>query len=160
MPSIHFSLALLFAELTDGPPPGAAYMLNSGDAGLLGSLDRLAAEAASRPSAPGAASIAAHVDHVCYGLELMNRWSDGEANPWKTADWTASWRRTTVTESEWAALRVRLRETTLRWREALQKPRTLSALELNGVISSVAHLAYHLGAIRQIDRSIQGPKAG
>jgi hypothetical protein len=32
-------------------------------------------------------------------------------------------------------------------------------MELNGVIASVAHLAYHLGAIRQIDRSIQGPKA-
>jgi len=30
---------------------------------------------------------------------------------------------------------------------------------MNGVISSVAHLAYHLGAIRQIDGSIQGPKA-
>jgi hypothetical protein len=160
MSTMHASLALLFAELTDGPPPGAAYMLNSGDAGLLRSLDRLSAEAASRPSGPGAASIAAHVDHVCYGLELMNRWSDGEANPWKTADWTASWRRATVTESEWAALRARLREMTRRWHGALQKPRTLSSLELNGVISSVAHLAYHLGAIRQIDRSIQGPKAG
>jgi hypothetical protein len=32
-------------------------------------------------------------------------------------------------------------------------------MELNGVVASVAHLAYHLGAIRQIDRSIQGPKA-
>jgi hypothetical protein len=156
---MHASLALLFAELIDGPPPGAAYMLNSGDVGLLRSLDRLSAEAASRPSAHGGASIAAHVDHVCYGLDLMNRWSAGEANPWKTADWTASWRRTTVNATEWAALRARLRETTRQWREALEKPRTLSALELNGVISSVAHLAYHLGAIRQIDRSIQGPKA-
>ncbi len=159
MSTMHASLALLFAELIDGPPPGAAYMLNSGDVGLLRSLDRLSAEAASRPSAHGGASIAAHVDHVCYGLDLMNRWSGGEANPWKTADWTASWRRTTVSATEWAALRARLRETTRQWREALEKPRTLSALELNGVISSVAHLAYHLGAIRQIDRSIQGPKA-
>jgi hypothetical protein len=156
---LHSSLALLFSELTDGPSPDAAYMLNSGDPGLLRSLDGLSAGAASRPSAPGAASIAAHVDHVCYGLELMNRWSDGEADPWSTADWSASWRRTAVTEGEWAALRERLRDTTRRWREALQTPRTMSALELNGVIASIAHLAYHLGAIRQIDRSIQGPKA-
>jgi hypothetical protein len=35
----------------------------------------------------------------------------------------------------------------------------MSSLELNGVIASVAHLAYHLGAIRQIDRSTRGPKA-
>lgn len=34
MSTMHTSLAVLFAELTDGPPPEAAYMLNSGDAGL------------------------------------------------------------------------------------------------------------------------------
>lgn len=153
------SLSVLFGELIDGPSPDAAYMLNRGDLGLLRSLDRLSAEAASRPAAPGSASIAAHVDHLCYGLDLMNRWSSGERDPWSDADWTASWRRGTVTESEWAALRDRLRETSSHWRQALQTPRTMSDLELNGVISSIAHLAYHLGAIRQIDRSIQGPKA-
>jgi hypothetical protein len=156
---LHSSLALLFAELTDGASPHAAYMLNGGDPGLLRSLDGLSAEAASRPAAAGGASIAAHVDHLCYGLELMNRWSNGEANPWSSADWTASWRKTTVDQSEWAALRERLRENTRRWHQVLQTPRPMSAMELNGVVASIAHLAYHLGAIRQIDRSIQGPKA-
>jgi hypothetical protein len=159
MNNLHSSLSLLFAELIDGPSPDAAYMLNAGDPGLLRSLDALSAEAASRPSALGTASIAAHVDHLCYGLDLMNRWSQGEKNPWSTADWTASWRRTTVTESEWTALRTRLRDTASRWRQALGTPREMSQMELNGVISSIGHLAYHLGAIRQIDRSIQGPKA-
>jgi hypothetical protein len=28
------------------------------------------------------------------------------------------------------------------------------------MIGSVAHLAYHLGAIRQIDKSTRGPKEG
>lgn len=32
--------------------------------------------------------------------------------------------------------------------------------ELSGVIGSIAHLAYHLGAIRQIDKSSRGPKDG
>jgi hypothetical protein len=158
-PELHASLSALFGELSDGPPPGEAYMLNGGDPGLLGSLDRLSAEAASRPAAPGAASIAAHADHVCYGLDLLNRWSDGEANPWSTADWAASWRRVHVTESEWSALRARLRTACRRWHAALQKPRAMSPVEMNGVIGSIAHLAYHLGAIRQIDRSIRGPQA-
>ena len=156
---MHESLALLFAELTDGPSPDAAYMLNAGDPGLLRSLDALSAEAASRQPAPGSASIAAHVDHLCYGLELMNRWGDGEADPWSSADWTASWRRTTVTEEEWAALRARLRTATERWHRALQTPREMSVVELNGVIASIAHLAYHLGAMRQIDRAMRGPRA-
>ena len=90
----------------------------------------------------------------------MNRWSAGDPDPWSSADWTASWRRTTVTDEEWRELRERLGDAARRWREALATPRDMSPLELNGVIASIAHLAYHLGAIRQIDRSIQGPKAG
>ena len=88
----------------------------------------------------------------------MNRWSAGEANPWSGADWTASWRRTTVTESEWAALRERLRGARGAGSNALGAPHDVGA-GMNGVIASVAHLAYHLGAIRQIDQSTQGPKA-
>ena len=48
---------------------------------------------------------------------------------------------------------------TRRWHAALKTPRELSLLELNGVIASIAHLAYHFGAIRQIDYSTHGPKA-
>lgn len=157
--SFHTSLALLFRELVRGSSSEAAYMLNPRDPGLLRSLDRLTAASASTLSPAGGASIAAHVDHLCFGLELMLRWSGGETDPWTGADWPASWRRTTVNDQEWVALRDRLRGATERWQQELAKPRDMSALELNGVISSIPHLAYHLGAIRQIDRSIQGPKA-
>jgi hypothetical protein len=159
MQALHESLPLLFGELTDGPAADGAYMLNGGDAGLLRSLDALSAAAASAVPASGGASIAAHVDHVRYGLTLMNRWAAGEADPWSTADWSASWRRTTVTDAQWATLRDQLRDEARRWQAALGVPRELSVMELNGVIASVAHLAYHLGAIRQIDRSIKGPPA-
>ena len=159
MNALPVSLALLFAELIDGPSPNAAYMLNGGDPGLLRSLDRLSAVAASSAPASGGASIAAHVDHLRYGLGLMNRWSASEADPWSGADWGASWRRTTVTDEQWASLREQLRSEARRWHEALETLREPSAVELNGVIASVVHLAYHVGAIRQIDRSIRGPQA-
>lgn len=48
--AVHASLALLFAELIDGPAADASYMLNGGDPGLLRSLDRLSAESASKLS--------------------------------------------------------------------------------------------------------------
>lgn len=89
----------------------------------------------------------------------MLRWSGGDADPWTSADWAASWRRTTVNDQDWKALRDRLREVARRWQDELRQPREMSALELNGVIATIPHLAYHLGAIRQIDRSIQGPRA-
>ena len=94
------SLSTLFVELVEGPPGKASYVLNQGDVGLLRSLDALSAEAASQSTADGA-TIAAHVDHVLYGLSLMNRWSEGETNPWKDADWTRSWQRAAVSENEW-----------------------------------------------------------
>jgi hypothetical protein len=157
--ALHDSLALLFSELIDGPPSGAAYMLNGGDPGLLRSLDRLSAAVASKPAPAGGAPIAAHVDHLCFGLELMLKWSAGDPDPWTGADWPASWRRTSVTDEEWAALRERLRAAARGWHKVLQTPRDFSPVELNGVISSIAHLAYHVGAVRQIDRGLQGPKA-
>ena len=151
------TLARLFRELTHGAPDGAAYILNSGDAGLLRSLDTLSAEAAStRPE--GGASIAAHVEHVRYGLSLLNRWAAGE-QPFADADWSASWEKQTVDEQEWAARRRALRAQAEQWLQTLAAPRDAGDIELAGMVGSVAHLAYHLGAMRQIDRRMRGPAA-
>jgi hypothetical protein len=38
--------------------------------------------------------------------------------------------------------------------------RELNQIELNGMIGSIAHLAYHLGAIRQINVLLRGPVEG
>jgi hypothetical protein len=152
------SLALLFSELIDGPQD-QCYMLNMGDAGLLKSLDGISATSASTIPASGGASIAAHVDHVLYGLSLLNRWIGGEPNPWAEADWTASWKRQTVSDDEWRALRSELETHARAWQKGLAQADDLEGIELNGAISSIAHLAYHLGAIRQIDRSLRGPSA-
>ena len=156
---LHRSLDTLFQELIDGPAASAAWMLNGGDAGLLRSLDGLTASAASTAPASGGATIAAHVDHLRYGLSLMNRWGRGEPDPWSTADWTASWKRLVVNDQQWAKLREALAAETRSWLDTLSAPRDYAEMELNGVIASIAHLAYHLGAIRQIDRSIRGPLA-
>jgi hypothetical protein len=149
------SLGTLFAELTTGAPKAGGYMLNGGDEGLLRALDKISAADASALTATGS-SIAAHVDHLRYGLSLMNRWSSGE-NPFRDADWAASWRRTVVGEGEWQQLRATLRTEISRWLDGLRRPRDVNELELNGMIGSIAHLAYHLGAIRQINQATRGP---
>jgi hypothetical protein len=151
------TLPTLFSELVDGASQSEAYMLNKGDAGLLRSLDKLSATAASTPT-PHGSTIAAHVDHLRYGLSLMNRWTAGE-NAFDSADWTASWRRTRVSAVQWKQLRDELANEAHRWLESLNKPREIDQAELNSVVGSVAHLAYHVGAIRQIDLSARGPSA-
>ena len=95
-------------------------MLNRGDAGLLRSLDKLSATAASAPT-PHGSSIAAHVEHLRYGLSLMNRWAAGE-NPFDDADWRASWRKTRVYAAQWKQLRDALAEEAHRWLESLKQP--------------------------------------
>jgi hypothetical protein len=149
------TLTTLLRELVDGPPAATAYMLNPGDAGLLRSLDRLSARDASTAAA-GGATIAAHADHLRYGLSLMNRWNAGD-HAFADADWAASWRITHVSDAEWEQLRHDLGAESHRWLEALGTPREVDEIELNGVIGSIAHLAYHLGAIRQISRDARGP---
>lgn len=153
-------LPALMRELVHGSPDPSArtYMLNRGDEGLLASLDRLPADAASATQA-GGASIAAHVDHLRYGLWLLNRWAAGTPVPWKEMDWTASWKKSVVSEDEWRALREALRAEASAWIEALRAPREVSDVEAGWMAGSVAHLAYHLGAIRQIDRAARGPTA-
>jgi hypothetical protein len=152
------ALAALLRELANGPAPDAAFVLNPTDEGLLRSLDKLSAAAASARGTAGDSSIAAHVDHLRYGLHLMNRWSHGES-PFADADYAASWRRITVSEKEWKDLRAELRAEIEQWTAAIQQPRDLTETERTGMVASVVHLAYHLGAIRQMNRTIQGPKA-
>jgi len=150
------SLITLLTELIDGPSPDGAFMLNGGDPGLLRSLGRLTASEASAAS-HGGATVAAHVDHLRYGLSLMNRWAAGE-HPFADADWSVSWRMSSLSEPEWHALRSALGVEARRWRDALASDRSLDSTELNIVLASIAHLAYHMGAIRQIAGATRGPK--
>jgi hypothetical protein len=145
----------LFAELLDGTPESGGYVLNRGDIGLHRSLNRLSASAASTTTQTGS-SIAAHVEHLTYALSLLNRWAHGE-NPWTSADWSQSWKRTKVNEGEWKDLLHQLQVQATAWMESVQTPREVDAAELTGLIASSVHLAYHMGAIRQIDPLTRGP---
>ena len=154
------SLARLFAELVSGAPQGGnAFILNSGDAGLLRSLDALSADDASQSVEDGA-TIAAHVRHLQYGLALMNRWAREGGNPFADATWDQAWTTSRVNDSEWRSIRRELQQETSRWLEVLGSPRAASEVEVAGMVASVAHLAYHLGAIRQIAKGARGPKEG
>ncbi len=137
-------------EVFDGPPSAEAYVLNPGDAGLLRQLETISAAAASLQPIPGRPSIAAHVHHIYFGLAMLNRWVSGEENPWADADFGESWRRTTVNEDEWKSLRQSLRHEAEAWRKAVVDRSQWDDLSAAAALSTVAHTAYHLGAIRQV----------
>ena len=144
------ALSNMLTEIFDGPPGQEAYLLNPGDPGLLRQLDTIDAGAASKRPMPGKTTIAAHVDHIYFGLSILNRWAAGEANPWAGADWNGSWQRTTVSEDQWRALRDGLRHEADRWRKVVATRANWDDMSAAAALSTAAHTAYHVGAIRQI----------
>jgi hypothetical protein len=157
---MHPVLSLLFSELVDGTNARAgAFVLNTGDVGLLASLDKLSAADASRSVNDGA-TIAAHAQHLRYGLSLMNRWASEGGNPFADATWDTAWKTSAVDADAWQEIRNGLRDEARRWQRVLDSPRDVTDIELTGMMASVAHLAYHLGAIRQIDKQSRGPTEG
>jgi hypothetical protein len=144
------ALSNMLTEIFDGPPGQEAYVLNPGDSGLLRQLDMIEASAASKRPMPGKTTIAAHVDHLHFGLAILNRWAAGEANPWAGADWNASWQRTTVTDAQWRTLREGLRQEADKWRTIVATRTNWDDMAAAAALSTAAHTAYHFGAIRQI----------
>ncbi len=153
------TLTRLFAELTEGTHPKGGFILNTGDIGLLKSLDKLSAADASH-SVNGGATIAAHAQHVRYGLSLMNEWGANGGNPFANAKWDEAWKMSQVNDAQWQEIRNGLRKEVTRWQQVLSTPREANDLELMGIAGGIAHLAYHLGAIRQINKDARGPREG
>jgi hypothetical protein len=156
-PTLVGALTPILTELIDGAASDAGWLLNPSDPGLLRSLDRLsAADASARPDG-GHSSVAAQVDHLRYGLAALNRWTRGEDAA--DTDYSASWRRVQITDDEWRRLKEELRRELYAWREALEHPRDFREQEVTTLIAGVVHLAYHLGAMRQIHPALRGPSA-
>src|ERR671920_720447 len=98
-------LTRLFSELVDGPTAdGGALILNTGDLGLLRSLEKIAAADASR-AIDGGATIAAHAQHLRFGLSLMNRWAREGGNPFADAKWDEAWKTSTADDAAWREIR-------------------------------------------------------
>ena len=144
----------LLSEALYGPR-GEACFLNSGDRGLLASLDALSAESASaRPG--GRSSVASHVEHLRYGLEVLNRGARGE-DAWANASWSEAWKHQTVTEAQWRALRADLAREAESWLDVMKQPPAWDEVGLATAVGSIPHLTYHFGAIRQLAPAASGP---
>src|SRR5687768_5091039 len=107
LPFVTATLALLDKTLTSPANPKVSTVVSNEPAsGLLGTLDPLSAEDASRPPSPGARPAAAHAAHLRFSLDLARRRLEGEDPAAATAaDWDNSWGTIPVTGPVWANLR-------------------------------------------------------
>jgi hypothetical protein len=116
---------------------------------LLETLAGISAEEASIPVGGKCATIAAQVAHVCFYLDVLERFMQTGQN--EQADWGEVWRTVgEVTPEAWDALQSRLRLTYQRMRESVAAfDRWDMEHSIGGAIGIIAHTAYHLGEIRQ-----------
>lgn len=152
------ALGDLLSDLINGTSSSGSWVLNREDPGFLKSMGLLTSGQASGVPVTGGSSIAAHVDHLRYGFQLCNRWSGGDEQALADADFSAAWRRNTVSQEGWAALHEDLAREALAWGKSLGDSKN-GGPGIDAKIACVVHLAYHLGANRQINRALCGPAA-
>jgi hypothetical protein len=148
----------LWEEILGDPPrssgPTAVLDVNTGWAQTLSVLT--AAEA-SRPVAPGGTTIAGQTAHAAYYLELFE---DIILNRQTHADWPGSFAPRAVDEAAWAAQQARLLGVADRVAALMRGNPSWPEPHVRSAIGSLTHLAYHLGAVRQMARVVADPPGG
>lgn len=139
----------LLRETFEGGLPGQGTQYLDHDSGVRNTLRQISAERASLPQG-GHPSIAAHARHMNFLIRAAAEWMEGDHGK---RDWPGSFEPQTVTPEEWARLQEDLEGSRAELERVL---RSLSADQLveEGAGGVVAHLAYHLGAIRQLMHSV------
>ena len=137
---------------TTGPEVEYRFVLDR-NAGWADTLSAVDAEEASRRLIPGGTSIAAQTAHAAYYLELFEA---TVLNRHVEADWPASFQPAEVDEAAWARERERFSAVAGRVGELMRTNPRWEPEHLGGAMSNLAHLAYHLGSVRQMLRVVKG----
>ena len=139
----------LLRECFEGRPDGKDYTwFVEGKEGIFDALESTGAETASTKPSLECASIAAHTFHIRYALRGANAYLGGPA---QEGDWESSWAKQEVSEEEWMELKNDVRyqyDYFLNYFET--KPDINEPDHAVGFLAQLPHMAFHLGAIRQI----------
>lgn len=138
----------LFGLLTETFEQVHGIYLDKGTS-LFETLDGITAEQASRATSGRCATLAAQVNHVRFYIDVLEGYMMENAP--ENVDWQSSWQITTVTEEEWEWLKMGLRESYTRVREAMNNFESWdNDHRVGGALAIVVHTAHHLGETRQM----------
>jgi hypothetical protein len=138
-------LLAVLREAFEGSDQGWTYFTDSGrESAIFGSLEGLSAAEASHPW--GGTSVAAHAHHILFSLEASAAWTSGDRSP---RNWPESWRVSTVDDAEWRQMQEQIRARYQTLRQAFESSAAVDEEAFGAAVGAVAHMAYHLGAIRQ-----------
>ena len=147
---ISKSLQILLSETMVRADADYAFIINPLDPGMIETLKPLTAAVVSTSPGPGRKPIVSHANHVLYGWDLLVRTLQGDMTAFPNADWSLAWQLEAVDDAEWKELLDRMESTAGTLLELAPRYESWNELMLTGTFASIAHNAYHLGAIRQI----------
>jgi len=136
----------LLRETFEGAKPGEGTQYVDREGGIRQSLAALTAAQASR-SRDGHPSIAAHVRHMAFHLRVSHEWIRGDHSK---RDWIGSFKPFEVNDDEWKAVQQELERERRTFIDVMRGLSDAEVVENGAGMGTIAHLAYHLGALRQL----------
>lgn len=140
----------LLREAFGGAEHGNSWFVD--DDGLLATVRDLDSAEASRSPTAGGATIAGHVEHVRWFVTLLNAFARGER---PAINWSESWSVREVDDDAWRDLLGSLENAADELDDHLAAGIDLDDEQrVMTVLATVAHVAYHVGAVRQMTKAI------
>ena len=143
------AVAYLLRETFEGSPEGQPSAYLDRGVGFFSTLEKLSATDVSREI--NATTIAAQTEHAKFYLDRLCEFIGGRA---ERVNWEDSWLIETVNEVEWNALRQVVRDSYANALKCLATTGQWDTTKSGMAMGLVAHSAYHLGAIRQLTKSL------
>lgn len=140
-------MGLLLAETFGVLDESSATFLDSGRAGLLGTIDMIDAKVASTAPALEHETIASHCGHVLFILHLFDANDQGQT---PEADWAESWKTGVVDDAAWKKLRAELRNAYETVAGRLQAREQWPETAVAAWATLLAHCTYHTGVIHKL----------
>jgi len=137
-------------ETFEGSPEGQPSAYLDRGVGIFVTLEILSATDVSREI--GDTTIAAHTEHTKFYLDRLCEFINGRTEP---VNWEQSWLIETVNETEWNFLREGMRKSYEGVLRCFAEIETWNEENIGEAVAIIAHTAYHLGAIRQLMKSVK-----
>jgi hypothetical protein len=147
-----FLIEILFIlrETFEGSPEGQGSAYLDRGVGIFATLETLSAKDVSTEIA--GMTIAAHTEHAKFYLDRICEFINGRT---EKVNWEQSWLIETVNETEWNFLREGMRKSYEGVLRCFAEIETWNQDNIGEAVAIIAHTAYHLGAMRQITKSLQ-----
>lgn len=141
------NLLFFLTETFEGTPEFPTAYLDT-NVSFFDACQAISAEQASTPIAKGGMTLAAHVEHTRFYIDLLLKHMQGRTT--KDVDWDETWQQQTVSDDAWDALQSDLKTRYQAVKSHIEKLSTWNNTDIADALAIVVHSAYHLGAIRQI----------